>query len=120
MKHLADYHTHTVLCKHAKGEIEDYVRTAVKAGLSELGFADHAPEPIGFDPGHRMNNDEMPEYIRLIDAMRAAFPEIRIRCGLELDCYPGFEEYIERLMNDFPVEYTIGSVSYTHLRAHET
>ncbi len=41
-----NYHTHTVLCKHAKGEIKDYIDMAISCGYNELGFSEHAPLPI--------------------------------------------------------------------------
>ena len=41
----ANYHTHTQRCLHAKGAEEDYVRSALQAGMDILGFTDHAPFP---------------------------------------------------------------------------
>ena len=38
---IANYHTHTVLCRHAKGDIHEYVDTAIQNGLKILGFSDH-------------------------------------------------------------------------------
>ncbi|MBI3316105.1 MAG: PHP domain-containing protein, partial [Candidatus Omnitrophica bacterium] len=38
-----DYHMHTPLCGHAVGEPGEYVEQAIKVGLSEIGFSDHAP-----------------------------------------------------------------------------
>ncbi len=37
----SNYHIHTKLCKHAYGEDEEYVISAIKGGYSRLGFADH-------------------------------------------------------------------------------
>jgi histidinol-phosphatase (PHP family) len=112
MKRYSDYHTHTILCKHAKGEISEYVSEAVNKGLEEIGFADHAPDPFGYDPEHRMAVEEMPDYIGRVEQMRKDFPEITIRLGLELDCYPGFESYIDEVKAKYPIEYTIGSVHF--------
>jgi len=112
MRKHSDYHTHTILCKHAKGEIDAYIQTALDVNLEEIGFADHAPEPIGFDPGHRMDVREMPEYVNRVEKMRMDSQGLSIRLGLEVDCYLGFEPFIEKLRNDYPVEYTIGSVHF--------
>ena len=38
-----DYHTHTPLCLHASGTPQEYVQSAVRAGLREYGISDHAP-----------------------------------------------------------------------------
>jgi len=63
---MIDYHVHTKLCKHASGEPEQYISTAISKGFSEIGFADHCPFPIGFDPLYRMNGNQFPEYKQLI------------------------------------------------------
>ncbi len=41
----ANYHTHTARCGHAIGTDEEYVQTAIQAGLKTLGFSDHAAYP---------------------------------------------------------------------------
>ena len=42
---ISNFHTHTYLCKHAEGKPIDYVKEAIKAGCSALGFSDHCPYP---------------------------------------------------------------------------
>ncbi len=42
-----NYHTHTYLCGHAYGEIEEYIKNAIEGGITELGFSDHMPNPSG-------------------------------------------------------------------------
>ena len=32
---MIDYHLHTKLCKHAKGEVFEYVESAIDKGLTE-------------------------------------------------------------------------------------
>ncbi len=38
-----NYHTHTFRCHHAGGEEIEYIKNAIKAGIKDFGFADHAP-----------------------------------------------------------------------------
>ena len=38
-----NYHTHTYLCRHAKGKVIDYAKVAYENGFLELGMSDHAP-----------------------------------------------------------------------------
>ena len=35
----ADYHMHTPLCRHAKGEPTEYAARAIEAGVPEIGFS---------------------------------------------------------------------------------
>ena len=39
MMQLMDYHSHHWRCGHAKGDIEDYIKAAIDAGLAEIGIA---------------------------------------------------------------------------------
>ena len=39
---LANYHTHTTRCQHARGTEEEYVLQAIDTGFEILGFADHS------------------------------------------------------------------------------
>ena len=46
---LANYHTHTWRCQHARGTEEEYVKAAIKQGFGVLGFSDHTPWPYESD-----------------------------------------------------------------------
>ena len=108
---LADYHTHTPLCRHAEGWPVDYARVAVERGLGELGFADHSPMPEFFDDW-RMLREELPTYIDEVARARAEFPQLTIKLGLECDFIPGQESWIEELAGMAEWDYLIGSVHY--------
>ena len=44
-----NYHTHTYLCRHAVGKIEDYIKEAIRHNFHSLGISDHGPlENAGF------------------------------------------------------------------------
>ncbi len=62
-----DYHTHNSRCGHAQGTIEEYVKTAVSRGLTDIGVSDHSPvywldgnDPM---PVQAMAKDELPIYV---------------------------------------------------------
>jgi histidinol-phosphatase (PHP family) len=111
MKMQTDYHTHTPLCRHAEGWPLDYARAAVDRGLVELGISDHSPMPEVFDDW-RMLIEELPRYIESVEEARAAFPQLPIRLGLEVDYLPGQEGWIEKLAGMADWDYLIGSVHY--------
>lgn len=108
----ADYHIHTKLCRHAVGEVEDYVARAVEKGLTEIGFSDHAPMPVDDFDDWRMKFSELDVYIREVLTAREKFPQIKIRLALELDYIPGYEDWIIKLSEMYPWDYLIGSVHY--------
>lgn len=108
---LADYHIHTPLCRHAAGWPIDYARRAVELGLEEIGFADHNPMAETFDDW-RMEIAELPRYLASVEEARAAFPQLRIRLGLEVDFLEGREGWIEELAGMADWDFLIGSVHY--------
>lgn len=107
-----DYHIHTRLCKHARGEVPEYVARACALGFDEIGFADHNPIPGGFDREHRMEVHEFETYIESIAQARQQFPEISIKCGIEVDYMPGCETAVRTFLGSFDFDYVYGSVHY--------
>src|SRR5580693_6915570 len=87
-----DYHIHTTLCHHAVGDPMEYVRAAQRAGLTEIGFADHNPMPERFDEW-RMSIEDLPRYLDMVEEARSTgFP---VRLGLECDYIDGYESWVE-------------------------
>lgn len=107
-----DYHVHTRLCKHAIGEVEDYVRRALALGLDEIGFSDHNPMPGGYDDALRMGIGQLPEYAALVARARAAFPKFPIRFGIEADFHDGTEDWVRASLAPYALDYVIGSVHF--------
>ena len=93
MDKLPDYHFHTNLCKHAKGELRDFAHFAETKGIPEICCTDHAPNPHGYDPKHRMELKQFPLY-------KAAFNELKnnespeFLFGIEADYYNGCEAFL--------------------------
>jgi histidinol-phosphatase (PHP family) len=111
ISHRCDYHIHTPLCHHAIGWPIDYARRAVELGLEEIGISDHSPMPEQFDDW-RMALADLPRYLESVDEARAAFPQLKIRLGLEVDYLPAHEPWIEKLAGMAEWDYFIGSVHY--------
>lgn len=40
---MNNYHIHSKYCKHAKGELFEYLDFAIKGNLKEIGISDHMP-----------------------------------------------------------------------------
>lgn len=110
---LADYHTHTPLCRHAEGTPEAYLDQAIAHGLAEYGISDHAPQtPEPFDEW-RMLELEMPDYFAWIEAARKhAGGRIPVRAGLECDWLPNCHDWIGHLDSQYDWDYLIGSIHY--------
>lgn len=110
---INDYHMHTPLCGHAVGSPDEYARTAVKVGLEEIGFSDHAPFVHMVDPGVTMNESQLPEYYKMIEEVQHKYKnELRIKIAIEADFIPGYEEKTQVILNDYPYDYVLGSVHF--------
>ncbi|NGO39545.1 histidinol-phosphatase HisJ family protein [Limisphaera ngatamarikiensis] len=112
MEWPADYHMHTPLCRHARGEPVEYALRARALGLREIGFADHAPMPQDDFDDWRMRASELEAYVAAVEAARRAVPEVKIRLGLEVDYLPGLEGWIRELAGRHAWDFLIGSVHY--------
>ncbi len=106
-----DYHLHTPLCKHAVGHPREYAAAATRLGLNEIGFSDHSPMREHFDEW-RMEWEEFPTYLQMVEETRGEFPQLPIRLGLEVDYLEGGEKWIEELATQADFDYFIGSVHY--------
>ena len=89
---MLDYHIHTSLCGHACGTMNAYVQAAIERCLDEIGFADHLPMIKWWQPDYSMTPEQLPEYVRQVQALQGQFPEIRIKLGIEADYYSSSEE----------------------------
>jgi histidinol-phosphatase (PHP family) len=96
---IANYHTHTMRCKHAVGTDEEYVLEAIKCGYKVLAFTDHSPWPLHpFESASiRMDIAELAEYVDSVQRLKAKYQDkIDIKLGLEAEY---FEDRIEWLAN---------------------
>ncbi|MFZ5597833.1 MAG: histidinol-phosphatase HisJ family protein [Bacillota bacterium] len=113
---IPDYHIHTSLCGHARGEMHQYVEEAAGKGIGEIGFSDHVPmywlPPAGRDPELAMAEEEFPGYVAQVLRLRDSYRSPAIRLGVEVDYIPGREEEARRFISAHPFDYVIGSVHY--------
>jgi histidinol-phosphatase (PHP family) len=107
-----DYHMHTPLCRHARGEPEEYARHALAIGLTELGISDHSPMMRDDFDAWRMRLDQLDEYVEKIRRVQLDFPRLTTRLALEVDYVPDHEDWIRDLAARYPWDYLIGSVHY--------
>lgn len=107
---IANYHTHTHRCNHAIGREEEYVKTALKAGLEVLGFADHTPYlfPGGYYSHFRMRPVQLQGYVDTVLALREKYADrIEMPLGLETEYYPKHFSDLMAFLRDYPIDYLI-------------
>lgn len=101
-----NYHTHTQRCLHAGGTEVDYVQAALEAGVSVLGFSDHAPFPDR-DYGYRMPFSELETYFSEVDRLSKLHQDVIIKKSLEIEYLPQYRDYYERLIDHYHTDYLL-------------
>lgn len=105
---IANYHTHTPLCFHARGTVQEYAQSAFDSGLKILGFSDHTPYrfPEGYYSYMRMYPEQLKTYVReVLDARKAFQGRMKILLGLEVEYYPGCWKETLSMLRDAGIEY---------------
>ncbi|MFC1669520.1 histidinol-phosphatase HisJ family protein [Spirochaetota bacterium] len=109
---LVNYHTHTYLCEHATGTIDEYIACAIDAGIKELGFSDHSPLPENFRKGYTMSAEKIEFYIDEIEKRKLKYKDkISIKLGIEID-FPLIESFDKKYLDDNRFDYLIGSCHF--------
>lgn len=111
---MIDLHIHTHRCRHATGDLSEYLDAAIDAGVRILAFTDHLPllEDSGHD--YAMCSHELPEYIadvrELADAAAARGCEVLV--GVEADWYRDRRDEVAELLAPHRLDLVLGSVHF--------
>ena len=103
---------HTPLCRHAKGEPTELAAHAVRIGLTEIGFSEHAPMMRDDWDDWHIRLAELDAYVEKVRQARRDHPQLTIKLALEVDYLPGHEDWIRQMAARQPWDYFIGSVHY--------
>ncbi|MBR5637263.1 MAG: histidinol-phosphatase [Pseudobutyrivibrio sp.] len=107
---LANYHTHTVRCKHAHGTEREYIEAAIENGFKILGFSDHTPQP--YPPEYvsniRMDMSEVENYTDTLVKLRDEYKnDIQIYIGYEVEYTRKYFDKLLAYLRQFPLDYII-------------
>lgn len=88
-------HTHTARCGHAEGLDEQYIHSAIDAGLTLLGFSDHIPFKEIRLPNCRMFYEHKDEYLSTMRELQKKYQDqIEIKVGYEVEYLEDHLEYL--------------------------
>ncbi len=106
-----NFHTHTRLCKHASGWIDDYCQAALAQQVAVLGFSDHTPFPDGRWFGVRTSLEELPEYAAAIRQAKTAYPGLAVLGGMDCEHVPEYLDFFrDTLLGEFELDYLAGTL----------
>ena len=106
-----DFHVHESHSSDAPlATVEKYCRVAERRGIDEICFTTHLIL-AGPDTQHGISPEKIPEYLREIQAAQES-TAVKLRTGLEIDWFPEVERQIEEITEEFPLDYSLGSMHY--------
>jgi histidinol-phosphatase (PHP family) len=110
MPYKTDYHIHTTF-SDGKAPPEEYISSAISAGISEIGFSEHL-SLFKENQDWCMNPSNAQNYIDYIFNLKKESNNLAIKTGLEIDFIPGKEKEIGQFLDNLELDYRIGSVHY--------
>ncbi len=101
---IANYHTHTYLCGHAEGTVEDYVKKAIEENLKVIGISDHGPfcDDLNDIITRRMNFDEYHLiYLKELEIAKQKYEKkIQVKKGLEIEYLKKMIPFYDHFLQD--------------------
>ena len=105
-----NYHTHTARCRHATGEDEEYVLTAIQNGIKHMGFSDHMPFlfPDGTESAYRVPMAEAWDYVNSVRSLAKKYAHaIDLKLGFEMEYYPLHFDKMIALAREYGADYLL-------------
>jgi histidinol-phosphatase (PHP family) len=95
----ADSHVHTSLCRHASGEMEEYVLAAIERGLHRLTFLEHLEAGISYFESTWLTDDDFVYYHKEGQRLKDKYNgRIEISLGVEVGYNPkAKQELLQKL-----------------------
>ncbi len=116
---MIDYHIHPNFSYDATGSMVDYCRSALKRGIREICFTTHyEPDPVRASiervivkgVAQPMDSDWVKIYSQEIEDVRAQFPQLQIRMGVEIGYEMGLEGKIADFISDNQFDFVLGAI----------
>jgi histidinol-phosphatase (PHP family) len=109
-----DLHIHTHFCGHAEGTLDEFVQSAMRKGITEIGFADHFPYPSHYVesvPLCVIPETLFPDYVSEIAEIQEKYKnQITIRFAAEVDYLSETMEETRLRIQKYPFDYVLGSI----------
>ncbi|MFX1451067.1 MAG: histidinol-phosphatase HisJ [Promethearchaeota archaeon] len=125
---MIDYHIHTKLCRHGEGDLEEYIKSAIIKGFTEIGFCEHFPQEFLLEDlpkeyhnlipieTYAMPKNEFPDYIKQVSKLQEEYKDkIKIKLGTEIDFLQNKSKYISEEINKYPFDYVYGSIHQIYI-----
>ena len=103
-----DYHMHTNFSADGYNEPEEMILASINKGLRSICFTDHQDKEL-FEDGRELIFEPNAYFNALIPLKEKYADQIQVRIGVEIGMQPHLNSYFEKLTNDYPFDFVIGS-----------
>ncbi|WP_017472085.1 histidinol-phosphatase HisJ [Amphibacillus jilinensis] len=121
-----DFHVHTPYCPHGSNDQwEHYILNAIKLGLSEISFTEHAPLPMSFhDPVPNQDSamawSDLDMYLKKGEQLKLQYKDdIKINIGFEVDYIDGYQVDIQSFLDQYGSQIDDSILSVHMLRTKD-
>ncbi|OQY12717.1 MAG: hypothetical protein B6I30_04250 [Desulfobacteraceae bacterium 4572_187] len=109
---MIDYHIHTLLCNHAEGSMESYIRSAINLGMSEICFLDHLTLQKS-EKGLSMAPGEISYYFQAVQLLKKQYEEtISVKAGLEIDFNPTYTDLFQEISDTYAFDVVASALHF--------
>ena len=106
-----DYHVHECHSRDAPGAtLPAIIHEAEERGIREIALTTHLIV-AGPDIYLSVHMDELDEYFLDIEEAQDD-TDVVLRAGLEVDYFPGEEKRLEKIIDEHPLDFSLGSIHY--------
>ena len=106
-----DYHVHESHSRDAPdATLQAIIHEAEKRGIREIALTSHLIVS-GPDVYLSVQMDELDEYFQGIEEAQDD-TDVVLRAGLEVDYFPGEEKRLEKIIEEHPLDFSLGSTHY--------
>ena len=106
-----DFHVHESHSSDAPlATVEKYCGMAERRGIDEICLTTHLIL-TGPDVQHGISQKKIPEYLEEIQKTQSE-TGVKLHSGLEIDWFPEVERQIEAIVEEYPLDYALGSLHY--------
>lgn len=95
---LIDYHMHTAVTVDGKMDEVQACEQALKLGIREIAFTNHV---MLKQPDFLTTPESFASHWQKIQVCQQRYPQLKIRLGIEIDYYPGWEQKIADTLHSY-------------------
>ena len=108
---VIDYHMHTHFSGDSEANPREHVLKAIEMNLDEICFTDHRDFDYPIDSFEL----DVENYYQEIQSLKEEFKDqIKIKWGIEMGLDLDHQEEIENLIQQYPLDFVIGSIHVIH------